>query len=337
MIEVAKKYKRFTASKYMPVAEDELSSKIIEAEKYFVSPKYDGHLYILSYDGSKIELFNHNGNVISDLPILNEGKQILSDYDEIVLVGELYLFDQKKRTRSFDVTSALNKKSNELYFAVFDIISINGEEAKYDENSLLQKLKSILSDNKFIHTIEYVELDSISKIKEYYQKIVEERGMEGVVVRVLNGPVYKVKPKITIDAVILGYIQSQGDRSDMIKELLVGLCVSENKYIVLSKIYNGFDDNQRVLFLKELETKKIGSNFFEVSDSNLAFNMVRPDMVIEFSCLDIYNENTKGPISKMELIYKDDAYYSSSSEFNFSTFLRLRNDKKPDVHDISDN
>ena len=337
MIEIAKQYKRLTASKYAPVAEDEMLSKIMEAEKYYVSPKYDGHLYILHFNGSKLELINHSGNVIDDLPMFSEAKKLLSDFSEIILAGELYLFDEKKRTRSFELKSSVNNKSKDIYFAVFDIISINGEESNYDDESLIEKLKSILNNGQSIHPIECLQLDSRSKIEDYYKQIVEERSMEGIVVRSHNGPVYKVKPKITIDAVILGYVQSQGERSEMIKELLVGLCVSENKYIVLSKIYNGFDDNKRASFLTALESRKVDSNYIEVSGSNLAFIMVKPEIVIEFSCLDIYNENTKGPISKMSLTFKDETYYSdgksSSASVTSPTFLRIRDDKKPNVND----
>lgn len=338
MIEIAKQYKRLTASKYVPVAEDEMISKIIEAEKYHVSPKYDGHLYILHFDGSNLKLINHSGNIIDDLPMFSEAKKLLSDFNEIILAGELYLFDKDKRTRSFELKSSVNKKSKDIYFAAFDIISINGEESNYDDDSLIEKLKSIFNNGESIHPIECLQLESRSEIEDYYKKIVVERGMEGIVVRSHNGPVYKVKPKITIDAVILGYVQSQGDRSEMIKELLVGLCVSENKYIVLSKIYNGFDDNKRASFLKDLESRKVDSNYIEVSGSNLAFIMVKPELVIEFSCLDIYNESTKGPISKMSLTFKDNAYYSegksSSASVTSPTFLRIRDDKKPDVNDI---
>tara|TARA_B100001287_G_scaffold235392_1_gene207518 strand:- start:1071 stop:2411 length:1341 start_codon:yes stop_codon:yes gene_type:complete len=338
MIEIAKQYKRLTASKYAPVAEDEMLSKIMEAEKYYVSPKYDGHLYILHFDGSKLELINHSGNVIDDLPMFSDAKKLLSDFNEIILAGELYLFDEGKRTRSFELKSSVNKKSKDIYFAAFDIISINGEESNFDDESLIEKLKSILHNGQSIHPIECLQLDSRSKIEDYYKQIVEERSMEGIVVRSHNGPVYKVKPKITIDAVILGYVQSQGERSEMIKELLVGLCVSENKYIVLSKIYNGFDDNKRASFLKDLESRKVDSNYIEVSGSNLAFIMVKPEIVIEFSCLDIYNESTKGPISKMSLTFKDNAYYSegksSSASVTSPTFLRIRDDKKPDVNDV---
>ena len=337
MIEIAKQYKRLTASKYVPVAEDEMISKIIEAEKYHVSPKYDGHLYILHFDGSNLKLINHSGNIIDDLPMFSEAKKLLSDFNEIILAGELYLFDNDKRTRSFELKSSVNKKSKDIYFAVFDIISINGEESNYDDDSLIEKLKSIFNNGESIHPIECLQLESRSEIEDYYKKIVEERGMEGIVVRSHNGPVYKVKPKITIDAVILGYVQSQGERSEMIKELLVGLCVSENKYIVLSKIYNGFDDNKRASFLKDLESRKVDSNYIEVSGSNLAFIMVKPELVIEFSCLDIYNESTKGPISKMSLTFKDETYYSegnsSSASVTSPTFLRIRDDKKPDVND----
>ena len=208
----------------------------------------------------------------------------------------------------------------------------------FDDESLIEKLQLILNDGISIHPIECLQIDSRTKIEDYYKQIVEERGMEGIVVKSHNGPVYKVKPKITIDAIILGYVQSQGDRSEMIKELLVGLCVSKNEYIVLSKIYNGFDDNKRASFLKDLESRKLILIYIEVSGSNLAFIMVKPEIVIEFSCLDVYNESTKGPISKMKLTFKNNAYYSdgksSSASVTSPTFLRIRDDKKPDVNDI---
>ena len=164
MIEIAKQYKRLTASKYVPVAEDEMISKIIEAEKYHVSPKYDGHLYILHFDGSNLKLINHSGNIIDDLPMFSEAKKLLSDFNEIILAGELYLFDNDKRTRSFELKSSVNKKSKDIYFAVFDIISINGEESNYDDDSLIEKLKSIFNNGESIHPIECLQLESRSEI-----------------------------------------------------------------------------------------------------------------------------------------------------------------------------
>ncbi len=53
--EIAQKYKRQTASRYLPVGAEEITSKIMEAELYGVSTKHDGHFYLLYYDGKKTE------------------------------------------------------------------------------------------------------------------------------------------------------------------------------------------------------------------------------------------------------------------------------------------
>ncbi len=50
----ALKYKRQTASRYLPIASAEITSKIMEADSYSVSTKLDGHLYLLSYDGKRL-------------------------------------------------------------------------------------------------------------------------------------------------------------------------------------------------------------------------------------------------------------------------------------------
>ena len=92
MKEIAQKYKRQTASRYLPVGAQEITTKIMEAESYGVSTKHDGHFYLLSYDGKKATLTNHGGRVIDDLPLLKEASALLKGKCKtVVLAGELYL------------------------------------------------------------------------------------------------------------------------------------------------------------------------------------------------------------------------------------------------------
>ena len=117
MKETAQKYKRQTASRYLPVGAEEITSKIMEAEYYGVSTKYDGHFYLLSYDGNKAALTNHGGTVIDDLPLLKEATALLKGKCKaVVLAGELYLHKEGERTRSFDMTAALADKSAAIFF-----------------------------------------------------------------------------------------------------------------------------------------------------------------------------------------------------------------------------
>ena len=338
MIETAQKYKRQTASRYLPVGAEEITSKIMEAESFAVSTKHDGHFYLLSFDGTKATLTNHGGRVITDLPLLNEASALLKDKCKtVVLAGELYLHKKDGRTRSFDVTAALDDKSADIYFAAFDLLTLDGEQVSLNLKSLDEKLNAVLSGGKSLHAIKNSIVESRKDIAALYKSIVEDGGHEGIVVRSHNGPTYKIKPLITLDAVILGYSEGQGSRAGMLREVLVGLCVAKDEYLLLTKVGNGYSEDERIKLLKDLEKKKVDSGYIEVSGSNVAFTMVAPNQVVEFSCLDVFGENSKGGISKMCLSYKDGTYTATGKQPMASVispvFIKMRTDKNPDMED----
>ena len=333
MKELAQKYKRQTASRYLPIGSEDITSKIIESELYAVSPKYDGHFYLLTFDGTKAELINHGGNVIKDLPLLKEANDLFKDKcKDVVIAGELYLNKKGERTRSFDMTAVLDEKSSDIHFAAFDLLTLDGEEIILDVKTLDEKLSSLLNDGKAMYPVRNTLVESRSDIADLYKSIVNEGGQEGIVVRSQNGPTYKVKQLITLDAVVLGFSEGEGSRAGMLRELLVGLCVAKDQYILLTKVGNGYSDDERKSLLKKLAGKKVDSDYIEVSGSNLAFTMVVPDEVVEFSCLDVFGENSKGTISKMCLNFKDKRYSAIGKQPAASViapvFVKFRTDKK---------
>tara|TARA_B110001452_G_scaffold10503_1_gene8822 strand:+ start:204 stop:1547 length:1344 start_codon:yes stop_codon:yes gene_type:complete len=338
MKETAQKYKRQTASRYLPVGAQEITSKIMEAECYGVSTKHDGHFYLLSYDGKKVALINHGGNTITDLPLIEEASALLKGKCKaVVLAGELYLHKEGGRTRSFDMTAALDDKSADIYFAAFDLLSLDGEELSMDIKAVDQKLNAVLSGGKSLHAVKNSFVESRKDIAALYKEIVEDGGQEGIVVRSHNGPIYKVKPLITLDGVILGYAQGDGSRAEMLKEVLIGLNTGLNEFLILTKVGNGYSEDERINLLKDLEKKKVDSGYIEVSGSNVAFTMVEPNQVIEFSCLDIFGENSKGTISKMCLNYKDGTYTATGKQPMASVispvYVKMRSDKKANTED----
>ena len=123
----------------------------------------------------------------------------------------------------------------------------------------------------------------------------------------------------------------------MLKEVLVGLCVAKDEYLLLTKVGNGYSEDERIKLLKDLEKKKVDSGYIEVSGSNVAFTMVAPNQVVEFSCLDVFGENSKGGISKMCLSYKDGTYTATGKQPMASVispvFIKMRTDKNPDTED----
>ena len=336
--ELARKYKRQTASRYLPVAAGEITSKIMEADFYSVSTKLDGHLYLLSYNGKDLELINHGGNSIADLPLLNEALTILkANCKEVLLAGELYLHSESKRTRNFDLVAALTNKSTHIKFAAFDIISLEGKDVNFDIKALNEKLSSLLDGGVSIHPVSSSLVENRTDILALYENIVVKLNNEGLVIRSNNGPIYKLKPLITLDAVILGYAEGEGVRSGMLKELLVGLNTGPNEYLLLTKVGNGYSEDERKQLLEELSNKKVDSSYFESSGSNVAFSMVEPTQVIEFSCLDVFVENSKGLIRKMKVSFVDGSYKALGKQSMASVispvYVKIRNDKKVCIED----
>ena len=68
----------------------------------------------------------------------------------MVLAGELYLYKEGERTRSFDMTSALADKSADIYFAAFDLLTLDGQEMSMDVKALDEKLNTVLSGGKSV-------------------------------------------------------------------------------------------------------------------------------------------------------------------------------------------
>jgi hypothetical protein len=65
--------------------------------------------------------------------------------------------------------------------------------------------------------------------------------------------------------------------------------------------------------------------------------MVAPNQVLEFSCLDVFGENSKGTISKMALSFKDGTYSAMGKQPMASViapvYLKMRTDKKATTAD----
>ncbi len=331
-ISQAQTYKRSVASKYLPAGGEEIVSKIREADQYLLSVKYDGHFYLLCCEKGAVTLVSPGGNVIDDLPLLADAKELLSKakVKDACIPGELY-FRKEGRSRVFDLTANLDDKSPDICFAAFDILSIDGKE--YERSELVvkhKKLDEIFPEGGKVHSVGSKSVESRKDILDYFKQVVETDSQEGVVVKSSEGMIYKLKPRCTLDGVVIGFVEGEGDRAGMLRD--------EKTYQITAKVGNGFTDDERKNLLKTLAKSKVESNYIEASGAKVAFTMVKPEMVIEYSSIDLAVETSKGPIRKMSLTYGDGGY---SAEQNLScvssmspVFLRIRDDKKVNKDDI---
>ena len=83
----------------------------------------------------------------------------------------------------------------------------------------------------------------------------------------------------------------------------------------------------------------VPSQYIEAARNKTAFQFIKPTRIIEFSCLDIITEDSKGAIGKMNLSYDEKSGYSINSisnsvSFTIANFVRFRDDKNVSIEDI---
>ena len=174
-------------------------------------------------------------------------------------------------------------------------------------------------------------LKSRKDIQSEFNSRVVENNEEGLIVRGIEGPVFKVKPTLNFDFVALGYVMGFSDDYTLLKEILFGVSLSEKDYLVIGKVSSGFSVDDRKNLVKKFEKIHTESNIMEVSGSKLPFTMIKPEYVIEIDALDIINSNSSGLIKKSILSFASD-YKKNKNTPSVSlispVFKGIRSDKK---------
>ena len=131
--------------------------------------------------------------------------------------------------------------------------------------------------------------------------------------RGLNGPTFKIKPSLTFDFVVLGYAMGYSDDFSLLKELIFGVLIKENTFLVVGKVSTGFSIDQRKTFFKKFQKLKVPSKVIETSGANVPFTMIEPVLVVEIESIDIINFNSDGVISKSVLLFDKEYIKLSNS------------------------
>lgn len=124
-------YKQLVCKRYVSLNPEQLEHRL-GGTSYQVTRKYDGELAVLFYDGTEVYTVNTGGRVRLGLGVHEDALAALraAGVRQAVLPAELYVAETAGRTRVFDVSAALADpaRHGELRLAVFDILSIDGED-----------------------------------------------------------------------------------------------------------------------------------------------------------------------------------------------------------------
>ena len=335
--QILRSYKSNQASKYIPVRGDEILTKVFDCEKYSISTKYDGHLCFIVKDKGEIYLLNFNGNPFQRQDLIDESNILLDK--EGILVGEIFNYKENQRTRSFDLVKNLKNNDSSIKIVVFDLINFDGtsyEKSLWDEKKEL--INKLLSKGKNIFSIEETEVISRKDIQTEFEDRVINKNQEGLIVKGFNGPTFKIKPKLTFDFVVLGYSLGYSDNFNLLKELLFGIMIEKDEFLIVGKVGGGFTIEQRTSLLEGLKNLKVESNLIEPSGSKTPFTFIKPKKVIEVESVDIVNNTSDQIIKKSVIKFEKNKYSKIGNKPSVSlispVYKGFRDDKKVETDQV---
>jgi hypothetical protein len=119
---------------------------------------------------------------------------------------------------------------------------------------------------------------------------------EGLIIRLPSGLIYKLKPSIMIDAVIIAYT-AKVDSSELVRSILLGLMHASGEIQLLGGCGNLGSDQDRKNLLEKILGSKVPSSIRYASDGGGLYTFVKPEVVVEVRVTDLQAEKTDGSLS----------------------------------------
>jgi len=348
IVPAVQNYKRQIASRMFPLGRHDIDRKVADAE-YFVSRKIDGEFTVCVYSDGQLYSVNPGGTVRVGMPWQQEALEILeaANVSSAIIAGELHKdIEEERRCRVHDVVSSARQPKSEddlqrLHFAVFDLIEVDGEKVDQPYAQTWDKIEKLFSKGNRVMPVETVKVKGRKAVKQKFDEWVDNEKAEGIVVRSDVAGNFKIKPLHTLDALVIGFTESTDDREGMMHDLLLGVVREDGAIQVMCRVGGGFSDEVRREMLSDLKDMIVESEYAEVNSDHVAYQMVRPEWVIEINCLDIISQNTRGgPINRMVVNWnrETDAYEVVRRLPLVSVispqFVRLREDKSFNREDV---
>jgi hypothetical protein len=341
-----KGYRKTVVAGYRPLLLDEIGSNLTSGEMY-ISPKIDGELWFMIIEDDEVVLSNTRGKLIAgDIPLISEVSQISKRFKgRVILVGELFVASKKSRPRVSDLASALGggakAEVEKLGFAAFDIISggdVKSSIPLVDYKDRLALIQRLLADGKRAKCVKTETINSPGEVINYFNNWVDAGKAEGLVIRAGEGRIYKVKPSLSIDAVIIGYTEKSGD-SSQVRSIILALMRADDTFQLLGSCGSLGDEKARKEMMQKIQKSQVKSNWRHTSGDGAIYHFVKPEVIVEIKVVDVQGEDSSGDsIRKMVLSIKDNEWVALQklpcASVHHPVFIRYRSDKQVNALDL---
>lgn len=290
-----------------------------------VDAKLDGVRIQVHRSGEEVVVYTRSLDDITDrVPEIVQQVRALA-VDSIVLDGEALLVDEEGRPRPFQETGARTASHDALdpsrarpltcYF--FDLLHLDGRDLV--DVAAVERFDLLATAVPERLVVPRVVTDVRAQVHDFFEHMLQ-RGHEGVVVKDLSAPYaagrrgaawLKVKPRHTLDLVVLAVEWGSGRRHGLLSNIHLGARDGDG-WVMLGKTFKGMTDEmlrwQTERFLS-LETGRHGGVV-----------ELRPEQVVEVA-FDGVQRSTR---------------YPGGVALRFARVLRYRDDKTADQADTLD-
>lgn len=334
-------YKKDFLKHIIPLDAKQIGGRL-SGERFYVTRKYDGEYAFIIHDGPETVTVNRSGRVRRGIPCIEEAGRLLAaaGIGEGMFGAEIYAAVDGRRGRVNDLLAALAYKRRiaTLRLAVFDLVELDGKPWRANYAQTWEKLHAIFGAGELVREVDMEIVTSPAGVAGVYDKWVAGEKSEGVVVRSDLPFVYKIKPRHSIDAVVVGFSEGAGAERGQVRSLLLALMPSEGRYQVMGRVGSGLAEEVRELLFERLSRHILPSEFVETDANMVAFRMVRPDTVVEITVGDLLYETEAGPKMNTVLEIDNGAYRIvgrvEGAKFIAPVFVRIRTDKRADAGDV---
>jgi ATP-dependent DNA ligase len=335
-------YRKLVATRYRALRLDDLDE--IPAGPMQITPKVDGELWFAVKRGGSVGLVSANGRVLEGaIPVIEELEKGFGAKcgDGEIVAGELFAVSKGGRPRVGDVSRALGADGDPalLGFMAFDLVSgPDGAAPPEAWTERFARLGELFAGGKRAQVIKKEDGLSGADVRARFGEWVDGGKAEGLVVRVADGRIFKVKPNFTVDAVVVGFTVREEDATQA-RSLLLALLREDGTFQLIGSTGNLGSDADRKDLLAKVQSSVVPSDYRAVASSGEMVQFVSPALVVEVNCTDLQVEDSDGkPVRQWALSHGKDGWHRvcpvAGASMLHPVLSRVRTDKtvaRPDV------
>lgn len=350
LLGTATKYEEALSRSFKSVSPAEIPTRFGGIKRLHWSEKYDGEGSLFFYDEKvdSIAFTAPSGRARIGMKALKEAADALKakGIKKALFRGEIYLPTEEGKPRHSiaEVTRASfsNEKgaADKLMLALYDILMIDGKDHRNDGGGYDEEWNTLgeifgNDQSKHVHRARggWCSGDELVNV---LNEVLTGRG-EGIVVRYEKEREYaKIKPRITIDAAIIGYVEGCFDDKIGTRSILLALNypAKDDTCIFQTFARTGIDDKMAIELLERLKGLKVEPPLLLNDSDGREVHFVKPKMIVEIEGEDLIYNRTDGSPVRTQSFQWDEAKelwtYAGVADcprMLFPRFSKLREDK----------